>query len=266
MSKDMNEKFIRAFLSARAGGVPVEEFAEHILRNYSFKERTAFGVSPIEQAYGVIMKNLRAYEERQIRKDKADNGLNLIGGIVPMSKNTKVKSCGIKQTLTEKLREIQENGRKEYEQALFDFCPSDGFHNLADYISAQVESCNFCAFCGDKSCNSPYPEFHVDYLNIDPCFEGVLRYFVGEADKTKEESGLTPEETDGLLDMMERAQEREKRYAGIISVLSGIIIGTNEGTYKIPSDILELIRDLYSSTNDLLERLREFDENDGETD
>ena len=56
---------IRAFLSARADvyGIPVDDFAEHVLRNYSLNQRSTYGANPIEQAYNVIQNNLRTYKD-----------------------------------------------------------------------------------------------------------------------------------------------------------------------------------------------------------
>ena len=57
---------IKAFLSARAGvySISVDDFAEHVLRNYSLNERNTYGANPIEQAYNVIQKNLRTYDQK----------------------------------------------------------------------------------------------------------------------------------------------------------------------------------------------------------
>lgn len=59
----MSELSIKEYLNARSNGVSAEDFAEHILRNYSFAERASLGDSPIEQAYAVLRRNLYGYDE-----------------------------------------------------------------------------------------------------------------------------------------------------------------------------------------------------------
>lgn len=51
---------MKAYLQDKLGErkIPVEDFAEHILRNYSFKERAEFGITLIQQAYTVLCRNL----------------------------------------------------------------------------------------------------------------------------------------------------------------------------------------------------------------
>jgi len=67
----MDKQSINEFLQARAGGTPLDDFAELVLRNYSFEERTALGADPAEQAYTVINRNIRAYENRRIAESEA---------------------------------------------------------------------------------------------------------------------------------------------------------------------------------------------------
>ena len=61
----MNEYEMIEYLNTRTCGIAIDNFAEHVLRNYSFEERTALGASPIEQAYTVLRNNLHDYEGRE---------------------------------------------------------------------------------------------------------------------------------------------------------------------------------------------------------
>jgi len=60
--KEQDEHEMRTYLSEKAGGVSIEEFAEHILRNYAFEQRRDLGVSSIEQAYTVLRRSFQENE------------------------------------------------------------------------------------------------------------------------------------------------------------------------------------------------------------
>ena len=64
----IDKQSMAEFLKARANGIPTEEFAEYILRNYSLNERFTLGSSCIEQAYTVIIRNLQSHDMLRSKK------------------------------------------------------------------------------------------------------------------------------------------------------------------------------------------------------
>jgi len=61
----MKEQEMRAHLKAMAGNVSVEDFAEHIIRNYSIERRLELGDTLIQQAYTVLVGNIKRYSDKQ---------------------------------------------------------------------------------------------------------------------------------------------------------------------------------------------------------
>lgn len=55
---------MREYLTERAGKISIDDFAAHILRNYSIEQCAELGSNMIEQAYTVLRRNFQSYEER----------------------------------------------------------------------------------------------------------------------------------------------------------------------------------------------------------
>lgn len=55
-----NEAKIKKYLFSRSNGIPAEDFAEDILRNFSVEQRKKLGNTIIEQAYNLLHKRLNS--------------------------------------------------------------------------------------------------------------------------------------------------------------------------------------------------------------
>lgn len=102
-------------------------------------------------------------------------------------------------TLSEaELKELNAKQRGEYLQTLCDLCPSKDMRHEAKRISKRKNSCETCVYCDGESyiCWYPKSDAVMETLNIDPCYEGVLRFMVKETEaQAQKETEYIDEET-----------------------------------------------------------------------
>ena len=75
--------------------------------------------------------------------------------------------------------------RREHRQMLRDLCSSEEMRQKARRISRRKVPCDNCVYCDGESalCWYPHSDAYMEDLKINPCFEGVLRCLVREADQ-----------------------------------------------------------------------------------
>jgi len=61
-TENISEQAMRKYLNERSGKFSTDDFAAHILRNYSIEQCAELGANMIEQAYNVLRRNLHDYE------------------------------------------------------------------------------------------------------------------------------------------------------------------------------------------------------------
>ena len=74
------------------------------------------------------------------------------------------------------------NEKAEYNKMLRELCPSKDIRRQAKRISKRNDSCDKCVYgeCEYPWCAVPYTDGYMEDFDIDPCYEGVLRYLVRE--------------------------------------------------------------------------------------
>lgn len=135
-----------------------------------------------------------------------------------------------------------------------DLCPSKEMRQEAQRISKRKDSCGMCVYCDEKTrvCEYPDDDFHIYYLDIKPCYEGVLKFLVQEAAK---ESG-----TDALREVLEELMlESPKNVIQLVidsckrmRTLTNWIIGATDNNWQMPPQVLERVRKFNDSLNEAI--------------
>ena len=70
--------------------------------------------------------------------------------------------------------------RAKYQAELEALGASEETKKLAMEISDQFDSCTRCVYCDNTTpfCGIPYCDFVLEDLDIDACYDGVLRYLM----------------------------------------------------------------------------------------
>jgi hypothetical protein len=77
----------------------------------------------------------------------------------------------------EEIKALNEQRKREYGQMLEKLCPSKDVQKLAKRIAKQSNACTKCVYyCCPPLCLFPHTDGFIEDLEIDPCYEGVLRY------------------------------------------------------------------------------------------
>ena len=146
--------------------------------------------------------------------------------------------------------------RAKYQKMLRDLCPSKEMRDEAKRLSKRQDSCDMCVY--DKGdgflCCYPHSDWYMEDLNIDPCYEGVLRYLVKEAEK---ENGVISEMLDCLQVSFDIAYDNLQIVRGLCFL---ILNEAGKKKEKIPPYTLKMVRELNAMLNELLPPLNDNDE------
>jgi hypothetical protein len=69
-----------------------------------------------------------------------------------------------------------EQKKREYREMLDEICPSKDIQALAKRLAKRESPCDKCVYCNVPLCMAPYSDNHMEVMNIDPCYEGILLY------------------------------------------------------------------------------------------
>ena len=143
--------------------------------------------------------------------------------------------------------------RKAYLKMLRDICPSMEMRKQAKRLSKRKDSCEKCVYCDGETpyCWYPHSDGYIEDLNIDHCYEGVLRYLVQEAEK---DNAVMTALMDCLADTADIAYENMKIMR---SVLALILDETKKLNATIPFDEFKAFYDLYEALSIILPPLDE---------
>ena len=140
---------------------------------------------------------------------------------------------------------------------LLELCPSKKMRREAKRISKKPDSCEKCVFsnCNSPNCWYPYSDAYIDSLEIDHCYEGVLRFLVKEGKKGQESIvPMTVIKNNELTGYMNTSVEELYNCLDIINILSGLILEMSDKNNKISPDLLSIIRRMHE-TGEIDERL-----------
>jgi hypothetical protein len=129
-------------------------------------------------------------------------------------------------------------------------------------------SCETCVYCDGESsiCWYPKSDAVLEALNINPCYEGVLRFMVKEAEEqSQNENEYIDEETAAMINAPECVQREILDNNETILILSDILLDLIDTDRKPPEFIVQAIRELHEHTENTVIPLYQFLVGDIET-
>jgi len=145
--------------------------------------------------------------------------------------------------------------KAEYRKMLRDLCPLTETRQKARRISKRNDSCDTCVYCDGESyiCWYPHTDIYMEDLDIDPCYEGVLRYLVKEAEEAeearqKERAEQIAEENAALVDAPACLQKAMQHDDKVILILAGYLLDWADKNKKPLKIELDAVRRLREST------------------
>ena len=146
--------------------------------------------------------------------------------------------------------------KAEYRKMLHGLCPSKETRQKARRASKRMNACDTCVYCDGESamCWYPHSDLYIEDLDIDPCYEGVLRYLVKEAEdaRQKEERAYMYEVTAALIDAPACLQRAMLLKHEVILVLTEYLLDWADKNEKPSEADLETVRELRESTKKVL--------------
>ena len=163
-------------------------------------------------------------------------------------------------TLPDNVRKAQiANERAKYRKMLRDLCPSKEMRNEAKRLSKRQDSCEMCVYGKGEvfNCHYPHSDWYMEDVNIDPCYEGVLRYLVIEAEK----AATAEKEIAALVDAP--ASIRKQIYSDNRSlyIVLDYLLDWADNKQKPSKEILATFRKLHNSLTEILPFYESLSEN-----
>ena len=158
------------------------------------------------------------------------------------------------------------NAQYEYRKMLRSLCPSQEMRKQAKRISQRKYSCDRCAYLGKetKKCRNPHKDMYNIFLDIDHCYEGILRCLVQEkAAEDKKARESEAEAIDELSEALSEAIDSVIEGMGISRTFARWIIMMADGNWQIPREAVKCVRNTLDWLNDALSS-EEFTETDDE--
>jgi len=163
----------------------------------------------------------------------------------------------------EELKKQDAADRKAYYKMLRELCPSEDMRKEAKRISKRKDACLTCVYYkaeSDLSCLCPYSDGYMEDLNIDPCYEGVLRYLVESAQSNTAEH-VVDKDFEALKAAPFCLQKMAYNDNNMIIILSDIIIKMALQNIEIPETVLDIVRKVRNSCENTSPLYRELFEN-----
>jgi tagatose-1,6-bisphosphate aldolase non-catalytic subunit AgaZ/GatZ len=157
-------------------------------------------------------------------------------------------------SLSEAERETQrKKERAAYRKMLRGLCPLKELRRQAKRISKRQDSCDKCVYCDGETwiCHYPHSDFYMEDLNIDHCYEGVLRYLVNEA-RIEEDTDSVEEETAALIDAPVCLKKRIYSDNYILQIVSGYLLDWADNKRKPPKELIDKVRNMYDVLGEVL--------------
>jgi hypothetical protein len=154
----------------------------------------------------------------------------------------------------------------EYRKMLRQLCPSQEMRLQAKRIQNRYYSCDKCAYLDKKTfkCRNQHENMYNFFIDVDPCYEGILRYLVKEAEKEQEREIEAKNEMLSIIaETLETAVDNVNNSMKITRSFARWVIMMADGNWKMPLNIVKYVREILDDLNDILES---SDEDDEETD
>ena len=150
-------------------------------------------------------------------------------------------------------------GQSEYRKMLRRLCPSKEMRKQARRISYGKHPCDKCAYYDVEKikCRNPHWNMYNTFIDIDHCYEGILRHLVQEAAETEEkqrEAEIAAK--DEMLSQMSEASDLSWSIAinnmGITRTFARWIIMMADGNWKMPLAAVKCVRETLDWLNEVL--------------
>jgi len=147
---------------------------------------------------------------------------------------------------TEK-KAVIDKEKAAYKKLLRDLCPSKEMRRQARRTSRMDDTCEKCAYCDDETwlCNYPYSDGYIEDLNIDPCYEGVLRYLAKESGKAEKKREAEAKKQDMMYAEMDETLEKSVDIVlnclKLICDLSSWIVTMTNENQELPCAAVEFV-------------------------
>lgn len=96
----------------------------------------------------------------------------------------------LKDVPPEQRRANIDKKKREYRQMLEGICPSKDIQALAKRLAKRESPCDKCVYCNIPMCMAPYSDNHMEVMDIDPCYEGILLFLRKEMGYTDDNAEI----------------------------------------------------------------------------
>ena len=175
--------------------------------------------------------------------------------------NTRKNNRNIENELAAEIK----NGQREYKKMLNQLCPSKEMQKQAKCILNKKYSCGKCAYFDEKTrnCRNPHRHIYNIFLDIDHCYEGILRYLVKESETNEKiwesEAKKKDEIIAELTQALNTAIEINITNMEITRTFAHWIMMMTDGNWKMPLPIIKCVRDTLDWLNESLPEDDGFD-------
>ena len=170
-----------------------------------------------------------------------------------------------KNNIEDELATEIKNGQREYKKMLNQLCPSKEIQKQAKRILHKKYSCGKCAYFDEKTsnCRNPHKNMYNIFLDIDHCYEGILRYLVKENAKDEKiweaEAKKKDEIIAELTQALKTAIDIEIKNMEITRTFARWLILMTDGNRKLPIEIIKCVRETLDWLNESLRKDDDFD-------
>ena len=145
-------------------------------------------------------------------------------------------------------------GQREYRKMLRRLCPSEDMRKQARRLSRKF-TCGKCAYNNSEKqkCENPHRNMYNMFIDIDHCYEGILRNLVAEREKTLEtEANGKDELIAGLSEALESSLNIASDSMEITRGFARWIIMMADGNWKMPLSAVKCVRETLDMLNEIL--------------
>jgi hypothetical protein len=146
-------------------------------------------------------------------------------------------------------------GQSEYRKMLRKLCPSKEMRKKAKSISNQKYPCEKCAYFDKETlkCKNPHENIYNIFIDVDHCYEGILRYLVKQTEEAKERALKTNNKLyDEALEVLDTSFNIIVKEMKITRRFARWIIMMADGNWKIPRGTVKVVREKLDRLNDIL--------------
>lgn len=162
--------------------------------------------------------------------------------------------------------EVKAREKEKYRNKMNMVCPSKEIRFAAKEITMTDSKCEMCVYHSLRhydGCRIPHTTAYIEAVDLDVCYEGVLLFLSQQLECQKEDSNITLEEVDNLL---ESACSTIYVNLKTIAALCGVIIEIAKQKRTISLELTNNMYALLDATQEMIENwqydsIDDFDNN-----